>query len=85
MQGKTSRADGRSVEIWHSNFPHVAQPSDLRITFGDIKCDGIKCALLALENSAREVWVTVSTPSSPYVGEVDLEIVFTGRPVTVPW
>ena len=79
LQGKTSHADGRSVEIWLSNFPHVAQPSDLRITFGDIKCDGIKCALLALENSVRGVRVTVSTPSSPYVGEVDLEIVFTGR------
>jgi len=78
LQGKTTHADGRSVDIWLSNFPHVSKPSDLRITFGTIKCDGINCALLAFENSVQGVRVTVSAPLSPYVDEVDLEIVFTG-------
>ena len=77
-QGKTTHKDGDRVDLWLSNFPHVSKPSDVGIRFGNIRCDGIGCAILAVQNSVQGVQVTVSVPANPYGGEVDLDIFYTG-------
>jgi cysteine-rich repeat protein len=77
-QGKTTHKDGDRVDLWLSNFPHVSKPSDVGIRFGNIRCDGLGCAILAVQNSVRGVQITVSVPANPYVGEVDLDIFYAG-------
>ena len=78
VQGKTTHKDGDRVDLWLSNFPHVSKPSDLAIRFGNTKCDGIGCAILTVQNSVQGVQVAVSVPMSPYVGKVDLDVIYVG-------
>jgi len=78
--GMTSAEDGVSTVITINEFPVVSSAADIEITFGDDEpCDGYRCGITRVDQTAEQVHLTVTVPSSSFVGDTTVEVRFIGQ------
>lgn len=62
LSGKTSSADGKSIEISIRNFPALQSSANVQVKFGTLICGGDECSVLSFTNAVETVTLVVTVP-----------------------
>jgi hypothetical protein len=72
-------SDGKSINLELRNFPSIATTSDVRVSFGNVVCNGIACSVLRFTNTPDTVIIVLTPPKVKKSSNVFLSVEFQGK------